>query len=211
MIKKPNLISDIIDIGATKKPYSPAIVCENEMYSYSDLNEISDIIASNLLKRGISKGSKVAINAPNIPEWLFSYFALSKIGAVTVALNIRYRENELKYMLNQSDTCALISIGLLKSPFGEFDFAEYFRDLQPRFPGIERYFFIGKWFEGAESFQDLLEQPSPLERTNLMRAKRLVNSDDPSMIIYTSGTTGQPKGAVLTHKESNRICLWTIE
>lgn len=200
-MNRPRRITEIIESSARERPDNTALVYEDRSYSYREFDEITDRIAANLLKMGIKKGSKVGINAPNIPEWLFSYAALCKIGAVTVALNIRYRETELDYILNQSDACALISVGLLKSPFGDFDFGEYYRSLRSRFPGLKRYIFIGGGgFEDSYSFEDLLSAPSQADMGELRKSKAAVFPNDPAMIIYTSGTTGRPKGALITHK-----------
>jgi acyl-CoA synthetase (AMP-forming)/AMP-acid ligase II len=200
-VNRPKTITEIIGSAAREKPNNTALVYSDRSYSYRELDEITDRIAANLFKTGIRKDSKVGINGPNIPEWLFSYIGLCKLGAVAVALNIRYRETELDYMLNQSDTCCLISVGLLKSPFGDFDFREYYRSLRPRFPNLKRYIFVGGGGgPDSEAFEELLTAPSEADKADLSRAKTAVRPDDPAMIIYTSGTTGKPKGALITHK-----------
>lgn len=204
MIEKPERISDILENGVKKSPDSPALICGEETYSFDKIDEMSDRVAANLLRFGIARGDRIAVNAPNITEWIVSYLALAKIGAVTVALNVRYRETELDYMLNQSQTSGIISIGLLQSAFGDFDFVDYLGGLRHRFPGVKRFFFIGgtgdKGFDGAQAFDALTAPVGDDDRLALNAAKAAVTPDDPVMIIYTSGTTGKPKGALLTHK-----------
>ena len=204
MIEKPKRILEIIENAVKISPDKPVLICGNETYTFARVDEISDRVAANLLRFGIVRGDRVAVNAPTTPEWIISYLALAKIGAVAVALNVRYRESELDYMLNQSETSAVISIGLLTSAFGDFDFVDYFGGLRSRFPGVKRYFFIGstgeKGFDGAESFDALTTPIDDNNRRALDAAKAAVVPEDPVMIIYTSGTTGQPKGALLTQR-----------
>lgn len=207
MEKIPTTIMQILEDGVRKDPERVALICEGTAYTFQELDRITDTVAANMLKNGITKGSKVGINFPNIPEWVFCYFGLAKIGAVAVGLNVRYRETELEYMLNQSDACAVVSSGLLKSPFGDFDFVTYFGDLRSRFPEVKNYFFLNSGkeplaesFDGAASFGELLAEPSAEDMKALQQAKSRVTPEDPVIIIYTSGTTGKPKGALITQK-----------
>ncbi|MEW6264084.1 MAG: class I adenylate-forming enzyme family protein [Thermodesulfobacteriota bacterium] len=204
MIRKPALLMDILSHGAARTPDKTVLVHGDRNYSWAELDRLTDVIAVNLLKMGLTHGDKVALNAPNIPEWLLAFFGLAKIGAVAVTLNVRFRQAELEYMLNQSEARGMISIGPLKSVFGEFDFVDYLGGLRSKFPGVTDYFFIGglgeKGFPGARSFESLLAEPSAEDSAALPRAKSKIKPDDPALIIYTSGTTGKPKGAVITQK-----------
>lgn len=73
-----------------------------EEVTFSDLDHRSRAIAAGLLRRGIRPGDRVAVAAPNQVEWLELFHAVTRIGAVLVTLNVRYREGELGYMLGQS-------------------------------------------------------------------------------------------------------------
>jgi fatty-acyl-CoA synthase len=127
------------------------------------------------------------VAAPNQAEWLELFFGAARIGAVVVTLNVRYRESELIYMLNQSEARLLVSAARV----GEMDFERFYRERRDRIPNLERVFYLAGGAAG-ERYQDLLADPAA-------PAAGEVTPSDPAVILYTSGTTGTPKGAVLTH------------
>ena len=148
-----------------------------------------------LLASGLKRGDKIAIIALNQPEWLLTFFGAVKIGIGVVALNVRYRSEELNYMLNNSKAKALVSL----SELGGFSYADFFKNNQEKFLYLEKYIFLGDFnFKKGVSFEDFLKEKSDLAKFN--DAKSLVKDNDTAAIIYTSGTTGKPKGANLTHK-----------
>ena len=76
--------------------------------TWREFNEECDRVAKGFLAHGVKKGDKIAIWATNIPEWLITLFAASKIGAVLVTVNTAYKVFELEYLLKQSDTKLLV-------------------------------------------------------------------------------------------------------
>ncbi len=72
--------------------------------SYSQLDQYVNSFANKLKSLGIVKGDKVSILLPNIPEFVISYFAVQKLGAVAVTLNIMSTVYELRYLLENSDS-----------------------------------------------------------------------------------------------------------
>ncbi len=191
---KQHTVIEALREAVRRSPDKPFFYYKNQKFSYRDLDELSDHLASALMEQGIQKGDKIAILALNQPEWLITFFAAAKIGAAVVALNVRYRETELEYMLNQSEVKLLISVD--ETP--EFNFREFFYAFREKIPRVERFVFIGEGFPGSLSFKELLASDA---RTDLLaRAGQEVAEDDTIIIIYTSGTTGRPKGAMLTHK-----------
>ena len=75
--------------------------------TYQQLNQAVNRYANVLRNNGIKQGDHVALMLPNCPDFPLTWLALSKLGAVTVALNIAYKANDLEYVLTNSDTCAL--------------------------------------------------------------------------------------------------------
>lgn len=160
---------------------------EDRVLTYAGLDKAASKLASGLLEMGVRKGTHVAVMLPNVPEFLISWVALGRIGAVMVPANTAYGTEELTYLLTDSDTQfmvidagylsvldAMVSLPPLLSPERTL-----VRGTAPE--GFADWHAVHN--SGAEHF----EAPSPVTRTDLLNLQ------------YTSGTTGFPKGCMLTH------------
>lgn len=161
-----------------------------EEVTFSDLDRRSRGIAAGLLRRGIGRGDRVAVAAPNQVEWLELFHAVTGIGAVLVTLNVRYREAELGFMLKQSGARMVVT----SAEHDGFDFVDFYSGFRDEVPGVEDIIFLGR--DGDDGFDSLRADPEDTELDPLAAA---IDPGDPAVILYTSGTTGRPKGAVLTH------------
>ncbi|MFA1540569.1 class I adenylate-forming enzyme family protein [Actinomadura monticuli] len=155
--------------------------------TFTEFDELVDRVAGGLLARGIGRGDRIGLLGLNTPQWLAVFYGAARIGAVIVPLNVRYREQELSYMLGQSGARMVISVDAIP----DFDFAAFFAKFRPQAPGVTDYLFFGADFDALAA--------APADPAGLEAARDAVTADDPLMILYTSGTTGRPKGAVITH------------
>lgn len=172
-----------------------AYIYHNEACSFQAIDEIASFLAERLRATGIGKGDRIAIIALNQIEWLYVFFAAAKLGAVVVGLNVRYRESELDYMLEDSMAKAVISL----SEYAGFSYVRYFAEAGERLPDLKHYIYFDSPADGAGiPFSTLIQRDAMVSAS--ATAERLVDPEDPLMIIYTSGTTGRPKGAALTHR-----------
>ncbi|MGQ9694419.1 MAG: acyl-CoA synthetase [Thermodesulfobacteriota bacterium] len=162
-------------------PHKIALIFGEKRYSYKVFNERVNRLANALLLMGVSKGDKVSYLLPNCSEFAEISFALSKIGALSVPLNFRLKEEELKYIIDNSDSSFFF--------FGS-EFREVARKLIPQLEKVKKSLEVG---EGSD-YENLFNDSSPEE------PKIEVKEDDEHSIMYTSGTTGFPKGVVHTHK-----------
>jgi fatty-acyl-CoA synthase len=172
------------DRTVDKFPGSDALidVPSGRRWTYRELKNDVDALAAGLLARGVTKGDRVGIWAPNCPEWTLVQYATAKIGAILVNINPAYRAHELAYVLNQSGVSTLISA----ESFKDSNYAEMIGQVTPNCPDLRTVLVIGStdW--------TTLPSSDPLPMIEL-------SSDDPINIQYTSGTTGFPKGATLSH------------
>src|ERR1700740_2997254 len=157
-------------------------------WTYAELAADVDALALGLLELGIGKARRVAIWAPNCPEWTLTQYATAKIGAILVNINPAYRTRELEFVLNQSGAKLLVCAERLKTS----DYVGMIAEVRPRCPGLAHVVVIGH-----QEWQSLLDSGRRLDRAVLTRIQ--LDTDDPINIQYTSGTTGFPKGATLTH------------
>jgi fatty-acyl-CoA synthase len=194
-IIQANVIWEVLDQAAKSVPDKTCYFFMGKEISFRAVDEMSDRLACGLLDLGIRKGDRIGIIALNQPEWVFTYFAAAKIGATVVGLNVRYRETELDYMLNQSETKAVVTLAAMGD---QMDYVRFFEGFRSKVPSVEHFIFMGgAGFGGSHSFEALLNKE--VDRKALQEAKGSVRPDDPMIIIYTSGTTGVPKGAVVTN------------
>ncbi len=155
--------------------------------TYKQVDEISGRVASSLLALDLVPGDKVAVQLPNLPQFVFAYFAILKAGLVMVPLNPLLRLPEVDYHLRDSEAKVLITF----APMGE-EAAKAatavggIRTFAVTLPGDDR-----RPVE-THSFDDLYLGEDTRDISPL-------NSDDTAVLLYTSGTTGRPKGAELTH------------
>ena len=189
------VIHKFLKNAALRFPNKPFLFYEGRQITYREVDTISAKLASSFLEMGVGRADKIAVVAPNQPEWLYTYFAAAKIGAAVVALNVRYRLTEFVYMLNNSETKALVYV----EGFGGFNFSDFFKENRTSFPTVEKYICIGGGGEGCVTFTDLIQRRLPGQE-RLERATEKVTESDTAIIIYTSGTTGKPKGAMITNK-----------
>ena len=91
------------------KPDHPLCHISDLTFSYAQVDEISGRVASALLASGLRRGDKVAVQLPNLPQFLFTYFAILKAGLVMVPLNPLLKAAEVAYQLEDSESRLLIT------------------------------------------------------------------------------------------------------
>ena len=164
-----------------------------ERLTFSELNERCNQTANAFLAAGVSKGERVGLLLMNSPEFVESYFALAKIGAVVVPLNWRLIADELEFILKDSGTTRLIF---------DDDLVDTVADLHARGDktDVEQWLQVtrGETAYFAESYAAFRDARGAVEPAIGGR------DDDMLYIMYTSGTTGLPKGVVHTHN----TCVW---
>ncbi len=150
-------------------------------WTFAELDADATRLATALLSR-FHPGERIAIYAPNIPEWVLLEFAAAKAGLVLVTVNPAYQPKELNYVVEQSRSAGLFFVESFRgNPMGD-----HARGAKAAIPALRDLIDLGNTddlFAGAGA-----------------RDLPAVKPDDPVQIQYTSGTTGFPKGAVLHHK-----------
>src|SRR5689334_20066843 len=99
----------ILSESAHAAPDYPVAVFDGGQLTYRQLDQASDRLAANLAAAGIRPGDRVALQLPNIPQFLISYFGILKAGAVVVPLNVLLRAPEIAFHLDDSGARALIT------------------------------------------------------------------------------------------------------
>jgi len=162
-------------------------------YSVQEYIDYCNWVSYALLSMGIKKGDKVAIISNNRPEWNFTDFGISQIGAVSVPIYPTISSEEYAYILGHAEP-KLVFIS-------DKNLYEKIKPVADQTPGISAIYSFDKIAE-AKQFSEVItlgkEMASSLEE-ELVKAKAAVRPSDLVTIIYTSGTTGFPKGVMLMH------------
>jgi long-chain acyl-CoA synthetase len=175
-------LATILRESAAASPDRPLLRIGSLELSYRQVDVMSGRVAVGLRAAGLHRGDTLAIQLPNLPEFVFAYFGALKAGVTVVPLNPLLKAPEVAYHLQDSGARLLVTFdafaGEAAKGAAEADDA--------------RVFVVGSPVEGTSPFDDLYgaEDGGDIEP---------MNSDDTAVIIYTSGTTGRPKGAELTH------------
>jgi long-chain acyl-CoA synthetase len=175
-------LATILRESAAASPDRPLLRIGSLELSYRQVDVMSGRVAAGLRAAGLQRGDTLAIQLPNLPEFVFAYFGALKAGVTVVPLNPLLKAPEVAYHLQDSGARLLVTFdafaGEAAKGAAEADDA--------------RVFVVGSPVEGTSPFDDLYgaEDGGDIEP---------MNSDDTAVIIYTSGTTGRPKGAELTH------------
>ncbi len=159
--------------------------------TYQELWEKSLSLAGSLNELGIRKGDRIAVCLPNWNEFVVIYIAASHLGAVLVPFNTRYRQDEVEYILENSEA----KIAFFTETFSEVNHYDQFTTAIKQVTSLETLITVRFQTYGLISYEQLLEKSKQTSFTPLT-----IDSDsDVFTILYTSGSTGAPKGAMLTH------------
>lgn len=162
-----------------------ALICptRNETYSYKRLREEMNRVGLGLKTLGVKKGDRVCIYLDSTPEYLISYFAIWRIGAVAVPTNIVYRGRELLHVINDAGATAIITD---EQGVGVID------GIKKEIPGVSHIICVSGSCNGSVAWDSFPPAPAGMRAENC-------SVEDLCHIQYTAGTTGKPKGAMLAH------------
>ncbi|KUK11183.1 MAG: Acyl-CoA synthetases (AMP-forming)/AMP-acid ligases II [Clostridia bacterium 41_269] len=169
-----------------------AISHRGRKITYEEMEEHVQRFAGYLKSLGVKEGDRVALTAPNSPEFIFSFWAVNRIGAVAVPLNLFLTLEEVGYVIRNSGAETLIAHPVILEKAASVDLSTL---------GLKNVVVLN---------QDTLKDIYTSEKYTQGSAH--LGDECLSAILYTSGTTGKPKGAMLTHKNfySNVISLTKV-
>jgi len=166
-------LADNLLRSAERYPDRPAVRLDETILSYADLAARSAAAAGLLRDHGITRGDRVALMLPNVPEFAVLYYGILRAGGVVVPMNPLLKEREVAYYLTDSQAKLIFAAPVCAEPA-----------------------VAGAAQAGAEC---VVVDPAMLAGVSPAEGAAERAGTDTAVLLYTSGTTGQPKGAELTH------------
>ena len=197
----PTTVGGILRTAAAVAPDRIALIegipGERRRWTYAELLHDAEAVACALAAR-FEKGERVAVWAPNIPEWVLLEYGAGLAGVVLVTVNPAYQPQELEYVLKQSRAAGIFYLPTFRGN----PMQQSLDQILPNLPDLREVI-------SFEDFDAFMASADPHQRLPE------VHPDDPVQIQYTSGTTGFPKGAYLHHRGitnnarfvAERLCL----
>ncbi len=183
---KFNNFYELITFQARKRGSKVALLVDDEKITYGDILDKVDKLAGYLAQKGVKEGDNIALFLRNSPEFIYTIFAASKLGAILVPVNTFLKEEELSYILEDSGSSVLIASTVHDKVVNSSKASSLCRFILWEGDDLAKG-------EQHHSFDEALTSGATAEHT-----QRVLN--DTAVIIYTSGTTGKPKGAMLSYK-----------
>lgn len=199
-------LGDVLDRSAWHFPKREALVGTSPVSgevrdTYTDLKRKVDRLALHLLRLGLKPLDRVILQLPNIPEFVYIYFALQKIGAIPVTSLPPHRLSEVGYIAEHTGAKGYV----IPSEFRNFNYLELAKDVQEKAPTVGFVMVAGTEAPaGTVALAELLEQPIedqyPEDHLKSLRPE----PSEVAVFQLSGGTTGRQK--VIPHTHNDYLC-----
>lgn len=177
-------------------PGDPALQFEDRTYTYAELDSTVDRTAAVLQRLGVRLGDRVALISKNSDQFVVTFYAALRIGAILVPINPAAAPPEVAYMLEDSGARVLVFDPLIDTTIRAVESSG-----MPA--SVEHVLCLGP----SDRHCDLVASAD--ERSGVT-VEEVPAEDDDALIMYTSGTTGRPKGVLLDHRRSMRVAVAAV-
>lgn len=190
-------IAETLSLSIDKQPSKVALVYQDQRVTYAQLGSLIDRLACQFIKIGLKPLDRVVVQVPNSPEFVYTYFALVKIGVIPVLALPPHRQLEIGHFVNRSGAVAYF----IQSVFSKFDFAAMAKEIQAEQPHLKYIFVKGEAPAPFISINDLLAEVVDEETIRETLAKYRPDPGEVAVMLLSGGTTALPKLIPRTHND----------
>ena len=176
--------NDFLSIANAICPDRAGIVFGGERWTYGQTSERVNQLANGLARIGVEKGDRMGILQVNCNQYVESYFAAAKLGAIFVPLNFRAKADELAYMITHAEVKVL---------FVGSRYMDMVNGMLSQLVSVKHCISLDEDHGKMASYEEVIRSSSSEE------IFREIGDEDITILMYTSGTTGRPKGVPLRH------------
>ncbi len=187
-------LADFIEHTVDAVPERTALICSDRQLTFAELEDRANRLAHHLAAQGVSERDHVAVYSYNSIEFVETMLAAYKLRAVPINVNYRYVEDELLYLLDNSDAVAVVF---------QAQFSPLVDAVRSRLPKLQHLICVDDGSgtrppADAVGYEDALAAASPARDFG-------PRSADDLYVLYTGGTTGYPKGVMWRHEDVWRV------
>jgi long-chain acyl-CoA synthetase len=197
---KNNSLYGFLQDAVDRFKEKPAFTFYSNVWSYNETKAVTDQLASALHKDGFKKGDRLSIMLPNSPHYIFTLFAVFRLGGIAVQVNPMYVEREVEHVLNDSGSEYIVVLDALYPKIKKVQSNTSLKKILVVGLGTARIDLA----EGDQYLDEFL-----LEEVNIPE-EEINPLEDVALLQYTGGTTGLSKGVMLTHNNLlanfNQVC-----
>ena len=192
-------LGDLVDRWAAEYGERAAIVSGDDRISYRELQRRVDRLALHLVRLGLRAPERIVVQLPNVPEFIYLYYACAKIGVLPVMALPAHRYAEISYLAEFSEAVAYA----VPASFRGYDYLQLAREVSQSVPGLRHILVAGDGAsEDTVSLSGSLSDPVEASASELAQLQALRR--DPSevaLFLLSGGTTGLPKLIPRTHDD----------
>lgn len=198
-------VAGMLARSAARRPQKTALVCAGQRLSYRELVETSDRLACRFLEAGIAPLERVVVQLPNGPEFVHTYFALTRIGAIPVMALRAHRHTEIRHFVRASGAAAYV----IPDKIGSFDYRVMAAEVQEEFSGLRSVFVAGEPGAGQQDLRRMIAAPAPAEAVQAALSTLRQDAAEVATMLLSGGTTSLSKLIPRTHDDyvlNARLC-----
>jgi 2,3-dihydroxybenzoate-AMP ligase len=190
-------LAEMLESTIQKHGSKEALIWHEQRITYEEMGEKINQLAYQFLENGLKPQDRVVLQLPNVPELVYTFFALAKIGVIPVTALAAHRHTEIKHFIMGADAVGYF----IADNYRNFDYRVMAEEIRQENSRLKFVFVAGKPKDGQLSISELLE--TPLKNPNLQEhlQKFKPSPADVALMLLSGGTTALSKLIPRTHND----------